>query len=911
MKKRFIEWNLPLAEISEASAREKYIRFGHPSTLHIWWARRPLASSRATSFAALIDLPDDFEKRKEVIELIKKITPWEAVKNGNDQNIRKAQHMIEKQWGDNPPKVLDPFAGGGSIPLEALRLGCETYASDYNPVAVFIEKATIEWPQKYGVMIPRPGEKPGIDGKVEKVNLLAYLVEKWTNELLRRARDEIGRFYLDEPDGSVPVGYLWARTIQCQNPECEAEVPLIRQFWLSKKKRKVVAYRPVVDHKNKTVEFEIVRGDSNGFDPSKGTVSRSNARCPVCGQVTTASVIRSLGTKGRIGERMVVVVLKNPQRTGKHYRIAMERDKQLFERAKEHLVEKAEKWRWLDNPLPEEELPYLRSIFNVNVYGMTNWQDLFNPRQKLAMVIFVEKMKLAYDEIRRDCRNLGTEIHGLDAKEIAKAVMGYLGVVVDMHSAFNNRLARWENTSEIIKHLFGRQALGMMWDYVEVSPFSGSSGTPSSGLRYYLENIEFAAPSRLNGSFNLGLHSATSLPYPDEYFDAIFTDPPYYDNVPYADLSDFFYVWLKRSLGDILPEILSTPMTPKDLEVVQLAERNPKYSFKTRQFFEGGLTESFREIRRTLVPGGIATIVFAHKTTVAWETMLDSLVNAGLVVTASWPIHTEMKVRLRAAASAALASSIYMVCRKSEREKVGFYSEIQPRIKERVETKLQQFWNEGIVGGDFFISAIGPGMEIFSQYERVEKLSGEQVTTAELLDYIRSVSTDFVVRKLLEDVTSAKIDNESDFYLAYRWTYLDNTVEYDDARKLASASGASLEDLWGPGGFVKKGGSKISVLGPKDREKVGSIQNMVDVMHKCLLLWEKGKKEEIADLLARTGFREDPAFRQFCQAVAECLLEGNKEKQLLEGFLMSIGDYARLKVKARKNQKDLRQFGGG
>jgi adenine-specific DNA methylase len=291
--------------------------------------------------------------------------------------------------------------------------------------------------------------------------------------------------------------------------------------------------------------------------------------------------------------------------------------------------------------------------------------------------------------------------------------------------------------------------------------------------------------------------------------------------------------------------------------------------------------------------------------------MLNSLVNAGLVITASWPIHTEMKTRLRAASSAALASSIYMVCRKTEREKVGFYSELQPQIKERIETKLQQFWNEGISGGDFFISAIGPSMEIFSQYERVEKLSGEPVTTSELLDYIRSVSTDFIVRKLLSDAASSTLDNESEFYLAYRWTHLDNTVEYDDARKLASASGVSLEKLWGPGGFVKKSGSKISVLGPKERSEVDSIRSMVDVMHKSLLLWAKGKKEELAELLTQTGNADNPAFKQFCQAVAETLLNGNKEKQLLEGFLIGIDTYAHGKIKIKKDnaQKNLKHFG--
>jgi adenine-specific DNA methylase len=906
MKKRFIEWDLPLAEISAESAREKNIRHGHISTLHIWWARRPLASSRATNFAALIDLPEDNEKRKEITELIKKITPWEAVKNGNDANIKKAQQMLKEQWGDQPPRVLDPFAGGGSIPLEALRLGCETYASDYNPVAVFIEKATLEWPQKFGVMIPHPEKKPGIDGDVEKVNFLSYMVEKWANIILEQAKEEIGQFYPNEPDGSIPVGYIWARTIPCQNPSCGAEIPLVRQFWLAKKEKKKVAFRPVVDKDKKYIEFEIVEGDMGNFDPGERTVSRADARCLVCGQITKAKLTRQLAREGKMAQRLVAVVLHHPQRTGKTYRIAIKKDLENYQNAERYLPEKIQNWLWLDNPIPDEKMPPI-GTYGIDAQRYTvnqEWGELFNARQKLALITFMEKIKLAYDGIKVDCLSVGLDNYVLDAKEAALAVLGYLGLMLDRECDFSGKLNAWENSVEALKHIFVRPALGMMWDYAESNPFSNSTGSYNSQLYFVLKVIRTNSFNNDSRS-DISNSSSTSLFYPDNHFDAIFTDPPYYDNVPYADLSDFFYVWLKRSVGELFPDLFSTPLTPKSQEAIA----EPMRQETPKKFFEEMLSYSFKEIHRVLKPHGITTVVYAHKTTAGWETMLNSLVNAGLVVTASWPIHTEMKSRLRATASAALASSIYMVSRKIERQKVGFYSELQPQIKERVETKLQQFWNEGIAGGDFFISAIGPGMEIFSQYERVEKLSGEQVTTAELLDFIRSVSTDFIVRKLLSDAASSKIDKESEFYLAYRWTHLDNTVEYDDARKLASASGVSLEKLWGPGGFVKKSGSKISVLGPKERSEVDSIRNMVDVMHKTLLLWEKGKKEELSELLAQTGNADNPAFKQFCQAVAETLLNGNKEKQLLEGFLIGIDTYAHGKVMADKAQTDLKHFG--
>ncbi len=911
MKKRFIEWDLPLAEISEASANEKNIRHGHPSTLHVWWARRPLASSRVTNFTALIDVPDDKSKRKQITELIKNISSWESVKNGNDKNIKKSQEIIKENWGDNKPKVLDPFSGGGSIPLEALRLGCDTYINDYNPVAVLIEKATIEWPHKFGFLIPHPDKSSGIDGEVEKINFLSYMVEKWTNKILNQVKHEIGNFYLSKDDGSIPVGYLWARTIPCQNPNCGIEIPLVRQFWLSKKSNKKIAYKPIINKSNKTIDFEILKDNMGDFNPSEGTISRGNAICPFCGQVTEVKKVRKLAQNGKMGERLVVNIYRHHNKVGKTYTISTDKDFKIFKEIEKLLKDKQENWKWLEKPVPDEELPLMSGVFNVPLYGIDNWGKLFNPRQKLSLITFLEKIKSSYKEILSECKQINIEKNGKNPEEAAKAIMGFLGIVLDMHAAFNNRNARWENTSEAIKHLFGRQALGMMWDYVEVSPFSGSSGTPTSGLEYYKKNIEFTSNDALTGRIFMTNTSATSLPYSNDFFDAIFTDPPYYNNVPYADLSDFFYVWLKRSVGDLFPEMFSTPLAPKSKEICEMAGWDSKrYSNKDQAFFETELSNSFKEIYRVLKPEGIVTIVYAHKTTKGWETVLNSLINAGLVVTASWPIHTEMKVRLRAASSAALASSIYLVCRKKGRKKVGFYSEIQPLIKEKVETKLKQFWDEGIVGGDFFISSIGPGMEIYSQYEKIEKFSGEKVTTVELLDYIRTVSTDFIVGKLLKDASSAIIDNESEFYLAYRWTYQDNTVEYDDARKLSNASGVNLEKLWNTNSFVEKSGSKIRILGPKERNKFESSQNMVDVMHKSLLFWENGDRENISKLLAETGYGKDPAFKQFCQAIAESLLNGNKEKQLLEGFLIGIDAYTRGKAKAPKDQTDLKQFGG-
>lgn len=924
MKRKLIEHDLPLAEISDAAAHEKNIHIGLPPQFHVWWARRPLASSRATALGALMDDPEDETKRAELRRLIRHITPWKAVKAGNSPAVEKARELILKQFDGEPPRVLDPFAGGGSIPLEALRLGCETHASDYNPVAVFIEKATLEWPQKFGVELELP-EEGAVSGDLSdlrrgagKVNLLAHLVERWANRVLEDAREEIGGFYpkedgsdlvgkreISETDGWTPVGYLWARTIPCQNPSCGAEIPLIRQFWLARKNNKRIAYRPVVDRITGTVDFEMLAGadleqaQEEGFDAKDGTSSGGNAECLVCGQVTKVKQVRQLARDGKMGRRLVAVVLHHPDETGKKYRLATERDRKDFEAAQKHLEQKLEQWRYLDDPLPGEELPPVGTLgFRVNRYGMLRWKDLFNSRQQLVLATFLEKIRESYEEIEAECRALVGQVDGavaeVDPEELAKAVTAYLGLLLDRQADFSSTLCVWHNRAELIPHTFGRQALPMSWDYMEVNPFSGSTGSFDTQLQYVLSSLVNFTVHRGNPAV-VSCGTSTSLPYPDDHFDAVLTDPPYYDNVPYAALSDFFYVWLKRAVGEQFPELFSTPLVPKSGEAIMEPERHES-SEEAKRFFEETLTDSFREIHRVLKPGGVSVIVYAHKTTEGWETMLNALVDAGLVVTGSWPIHTEMQSRLRAAQSAALASSIYMVCRKAVRESWGLWDDVRRNVKQRVEDKLSYLWEQDLIrGGDFFIAAIGPGMEAYSRYERVETAEGEKYEVLKLLDYIRDVATDFLVRLLLTDAATEAVDKPSQFYLTYRWTYGDNRVEFDDARRIATAEGVRLDTVSGDGGFVNQARKYVTVLGPRDKERkrleAEDVDNLVDAVHRACQLWERGESDELDQWLKDAGYAGSNAFWQYCQAVAECLTNGNKEKQLLEGLLLRKDRY--------------------
>jgi adenine-specific DNA methylase len=802
---------------------------------------------------------------------------------------------------------------------------------------VFIEKATLEWPQKFGIEVELPREMVEADGDqarqlaleedigTVKVNLLAYLVEKWANVILEEARAEIGRFYptesakdlvgrreITEEKGWIPVGYLWARTIPCQNPICGAEIPLIKQFWLAKKKNKKIAYRPVVHLTDERIDFELLEDvaalNAADFDPDDGTVHRADARCLVCEQVTKAKDVRQLARHGKVSQHMVAVIFHHTDQFGKRYRLATAEDERVYFEAKASLEQKLASWPYLENPLPGEAIDSRDHAVNrLPMYGMPTWQDMFNDRQKLALVTFLEKIKSSIDSVRADCATVLSTVSSpeyadkesvssgsficFSADELTQAVVGYLAIVLNRQADYCNGLTTWHNTGEKLNHLFGRQAIPMSWDYVELSPLNGSSGDWTSHLDWVLRYIQ-ANPAFSIAEGQAQQSSATSLPFPDDHLDAVLTDPPYYDNVPYAALSDFFYVWLKRAVGDLFPELFTTPVVPKTGEAIMEPTRHESGQM-AKAFFERLLGQSFGELERVLSPGGIAVIVYAHKTTEGWETMLNGLVQAGLVVTGSWPVHTEMKTRLRAKASAALASSIYMVCRKTEREPVGFWNELQPKIQARVEHKLAQFWAQGIAGGDFFISAIGPGMEEFSRYERVETYAGEAVGTGQLLAFIRKVATEFLVDRLLKGESAGAVDNAAQFYLAYRWTYLDNRVPYDDARKIASAQGVDLEQLWGKGGFVNKRGANIRVLGPQRRGAVEEVENMVDAMHRACQLWEAGRKADLTRLLAHTGYAQSGAFWQLCQAVAETLLNGNKEKQLLEGLLMGKESYVR------------------
>ena len=756
--KRLAEVDLPIAVVSKHAAREKSIRHGHPSTLHLWWARRPLASSRAVLLALLLPDPcdpycpeafkrqarailsevrqqpeNDEDLRKGLLWFIGAFANWDMA--AQPTYLQVGRGLVRAAHGEEAPLVVDPFAGGGSIPTEALRLGCEAFASDLNPVACLILKVMLE-------DIPRHG--PGLADEFRRAGA----------EIKEAAQRELADLYPPDPDGATPIAYLWARTARCEAPNCGAEIPLMRSFWLCKKAKRKRALRHRVRRPpggTPCVEFEVFEPRSNKEVP-EGTVTRARATCLCCGAVLPPERVRAQlaaerggadvvfdEARRRVGgARLTAVVTLRPDATGRHYRLPTEADYAAVHRAQDRVARVLAEWRrggeQVPCPVPDEPLPPIGTLgFRVQRYGMLRWGDLFTARQKAALVELMARLAPRHE---------------------SSSWSALLALSVSRFSDIANCLCQWENTKHQVRHLFTRQAIPMLWDFAEASFVGGQAGDHATTLRTMARVVAWLSETLEPGQVHPA--DAVAHPLPDQAANVYFTDPPYYDAVPYADLSDFFLVWLRRALPDqpLLrdPFDPDNPLSPKTAEAVQDETKRVDGRTKDRAWFEETMARAFAEGRRVLREDGVGSVVFAHKTTEGWEALLSGMIRGGWTITASWPIATEMGTRLRARDSAALATSIHLVCRpRPDDAPVGDWADVLRKLPVRVADWMERLQDEGVRGADLVFACIGPALEIFSRYRGVETADGRAVGLAEYLEKVWEV----VGRTALETVLGA------------------------------------------------------------------------------------------------------------------------------------------------------------
>ena len=726
-KPKLIEVALPLEDINSACRDEKAVpRKGHPATLHLWWARRPLAACRAVLFAQLVDdpsaHPDKFPteeaqkvERDRLHGIVSRLVKWENVHD--EKLLREAHDEILRSTGGNPPAIMDPFAGGGSIPLEAQRLGLEAYASDLNPVAVLINKALIEIPPKHAGKVPVfPGAAneaqtwPGATGIAEDVLRYGH----WMRE---EAESRIGHIYPKAKISGIEVpiiAWLWARTITCPNPACTGTMPLVSSFWLGKKKGKERYVVPIPD--GKRVRFKI--GGPDGV-PREGTVGRTGATCLICDTPVPLSYIRTEGKAGRIGAQLMTIVAEG------------KRQRYYLAPTEEH--EKAANIPRPDS-IPEAELPEHALGFRVQGYGARIWADLFTHRQLTTLTTFCDLVQEARGRVLSD----GGET------EYADAVATYLAFAVSKLADWSSSLCSWINTAEKVRHSFTRQAVSMVWDFLEVFPFSNAVGNFST-------HVEWVAGC-LRGVPATG--KATVVQADAKTVSAkqmlTTTDPPYYDNVGYADLSDFFYVWLRRSLGGVVfPEVMSTLLTPKEDELVADPFRHPGKG-KANIFFENGFKQVFERIEQDTAPHFPIAVFYAFKqsetsddgdhASTGWATLLEGMLQGGWTVTATWPMRTERSSRTRAIEANALASSVVLACRPRPAD-AGFTDRrgLINALREELPSALRKIEQGKIAPVDLRQAAIGPGMAVFSRYARVNEPDGSPMRVRAALSLINQV----------------------------------------------------------------------------------------------------------------------------------------------------------------------------
>jgi putative DNA methylase len=872
-KRKLIEVALPLETINRESAREKSIRQGHPSTLHLWWSRKPLATARAVLFAQLVDdpssHPDRFPtdeaqraERERLHGLIERLVVWENTRDW--ELLAEAHAEIVKSTGGNPPAILDPFAGGGTIPLEAQRLGLETHASDLNPVAVLINKALIEIPPKFVGRRPVfPSLADSRLGPWEGATGLAADVRAYGEWMRDEAKRRIGRHYpqatLDDGTKATVIAWIWARTVICPNPACGIEMPLTSKWWLGKKKNKVAWIRPLIvadpgHPSGKRVEFEIGTGTAGAPRAGEGgTVGRNGATCVACGSAVALDYVRARSREVGLGNQLIAVAAEGDRR-----RVYLPPSDEHRRAAEVPRPESA----------PEASLPMDAIGFRVQNYGLTQWADLFTNRQLLALTTFSDLVNEVRERVLRDAladsmpADDRLEAGGTGAAAYADAVATYLGMAVSNLADRNANLVAWDSstTKEVPSHVFTRQAISMLWDYAEANPLGASTGNARDAVTRTARVID-RLPTVVSGLVRQ--HDASARAASEM---VISTDPPYYDNIGYSDLSDFFYVWLRRSLRSIHPDLLSTMLVPKADELVANPYRHDGKD-GAKSFFEDGFRRMFARARETALPDYPITVYYAFKQSDAdddgtastgWETLLDGMIRSGWAITATWPMRSEMGNRVRSLDSNALASSIVLALRPrppdaTTTDRRGLITALHDELPDALR-KLQQ---GAIAPVDLPQAAIGPGMAVFSRYARVIENDGTTMTVRSALARINEI-LDQVLNEQEGDFDAA-----TRFAIAWYRQHGYATGKFGVADDLARARNTAVETMVRDGLLTSAAG-KVTLLSPSSMpegydvladDRVGTWE----VLHHLIAFLQRDGLPAAGALLARAQERPDGA----------------------------------------------------
>lgn len=844
-KRKLIEVALPLDAINKESAREKAIRHGHPSAFHLWWARRPLAACRAVLFASLVDDPSaDPERfpdakaqeveRQRLFRIIEELVLWENATNEHVLNAAKRE--IAMSCGDQLPAVIDPFSGGGSIPIEAQRLGLKVYASDLNPVAVLISRGLIELPAKFSGRKPIHPDGTRLDtGAYSGAQGLAEDVRHYAHWMRDEAYRRIGHLYPDADAGGQSAGkskviaWLWARTVQCPNPACGARMPLLTSPVICRRKGREKWLRPDAQRQEKRVNFVVESGPIP--ESATGSVGRSGAICFACGASVPLSHIRESARAGGLGAQLVATVAD-----GGRNRVYLNAD------------DKQSAGADLPRPdnVPDSEIPYISGIFNTPIYGIDRHWKLFTNRQLTTLVTF---SGLAVEARERAIED------GAD-EDYANAILAYLTLSIGRLANRCSSQCFWNPGGEKVEAVFSRQALPMVWAYAEANPFSDSSGNFNAQVEYLVEAIE-RAPARGSAQV-LQLDAAATIAGSG----MICTDPPYYNNIPYADLSDFFYVWFRPILRNVYPDLFSTILVPKAQELIADPTRQGGKA-EAAEFFEKGLRHAFANMLDVQPPEYPLTIFYAFKqaedvddgagrVSTGWETMLQGLLDAGATITGTWPMRTEQTGGLREVGRAALASSIVLVCRKrSLAAPLATRKEFVAALKAEIPMALQQLQHGNIAPVDLAQASIGPGMAVFSRYSKVVEADGGQMRVRAALGIINDV---------LDEIANQQ---EGDFDPDTRWALAwfeecgMNPASFGKAETLSKAKNTAVNGLV-QAGIIEQKGNKVRLL---ERAELSDAWDPTtdprltvwEVTQNLIAEIETGGEQAAAELLRKTG----------------------------------------------------------